>query len=57
MVCGLCLAAVSQRWANKEGAVSCFGIVWKTYEAPTAWITGNELLRHTIGAASPPSPS
>ncbi|KAI0000764.1 phosphatidylethanolamine N-methyltransferase [Russula compacta] len=30
--------------------VSCFGVVWKTYEAPTAWITGNELLRHTIGA-------
>ncbi|KAI0248921.1 phosphatidylethanolamine N-methyltransferase [Lactifluus subvellereus] len=30
--------------------VSCFGVVWKTYELPDAWITGNELLRHTIGA-------
>lgn len=29
--------------------VSCFGLVWKTYELPSAWITGNELLRHTIG--------
>ncbi|KAF8467027.1 phosphatidylethanolamine N-methyltransferase [Russula ochroleuca] len=29
--------------------VSCFGLVWKTYELPRAWITGNELLRHTIG--------
>ena len=32
--------------------VSCFGLVWKTYELPSAWITGNELLRHTMGAAS-----
>ncbi|KAI9463938.1 phosphatidylethanolamine N-methyltransferase [Russula earlei] len=29
--------------------VSCFGLVWKTYEPPRAWITGNELLRHTVG--------
>ncbi|KAH9993405.1 phospholipid methyltransferase-domain-containing protein [Russula vinacea] len=29
--------------------VSCFGLVWKTYELPHAWITGNELLRHTVG--------
>ena len=33
--------------------MSCFGVVWKTYELPHAWITGNELLRHTIGAVSP----
>ncbi|KAF8266058.1 phospholipid methyltransferase-domain-containing protein [Lactarius quietus] len=32
--------------------VSCFGLVWKTYEQPPAWITGNELLRHILGAAS-----
>ncbi|KAH9001866.1 phosphatidylethanolamine N-methyltransferase [Lactarius hatsudake] len=30
--------------------VSCFGLVWKTYEQPPAWITGNELLRHILGA-------
>ncbi|KAH8988335.1 phosphatidylethanolamine N-methyltransferase [Lactarius akahatsu] len=30
--------------------VSCFGLVWKTYELPPAWITGNELLRHILGA-------
>ncbi|KAI0290051.1 phospholipid methyltransferase-domain-containing protein [Russula brevipes] len=29
--------------------VSCFGLVWKTYEPPHTWMTGNELLRHTIG--------
>lgn len=29
--------------------VSCFGLVWKTYEQPPAWITGNELLRHILG--------
>jgi hypothetical protein len=32
--------------------VSCFGLVWKTYEQPPAWITGNELLRHILGAVS-----
>ncbi|KAI9452303.1 phosphatidylethanolamine N-methyltransferase [Lactarius psammicola] len=30
--------------------VSCFGLVWKTYELPPAWITGNELLRHILGS-------
>lgn len=30
--------------------VSCFGLVWRTYEQPPAWITGNELLRHILGA-------
>ncbi|KAH9068057.1 phosphatidylethanolamine N-methyltransferase [Lactarius deliciosus] len=30
--------------------VSCFGLVWKTYEQPPAWVTGNELLRHILGA-------
>jgi hypothetical protein len=32
--------------------VSCFGLVWKTYEQPPAWITGNELLRHILGTVS-----
>ena len=32
--------------------MSCFGLVWKTYEQPPAWITGNELLRHILGAVS-----
>ncbi|KAI0296989.1 phospholipid methyltransferase-domain-containing protein [Multifurca ochricompacta] len=30
--------------------VSCFGLVWKTYDPPLAWITGHGLLRHTVGA-------
>ncbi|KAJ7270623.1 phospholipid methyltransferase-domain-containing protein [Mycena haematopus] len=30
--------------------VSFIGVVWKTYSAPTEWMVGHELLRHTLGA-------
>lgn len=31
-------------------AVSCIGVVWKTYSIPNDWTVGDELLRHTLGA-------
>jgi hypothetical protein len=32
--------------------VSAFGLAWKTYTLPDAWITGNALLMHTFGVVS-----
>ncbi|KAF9463504.1 phosphatidylethanolamine N-methyltransferase [Collybia nuda] len=35
---------------GKSCALSCIGVVWKTYAIPNGWTVGNELLRHTLGA-------